>query len=199
MTENDWINSLRRERRRMQRAAYHEVGHALAMYLCYGNIDRISSISVEWNGSGICNHEKPMDLNDYMDYLHEGGIMGNLFNEVCYNVGGGLCEAMFCNNAANAILSGSAYKFPIKGMEGDLEHIKYILGWNGICNKKDVDAFIRLAVIRLKYDFYNQSNKIKQCVNTIIKEEYCIDKMDFYYIFDDKLYRKERAKRRKKK
>lgn len=198
MTEKDWINSLRRERLRMQRTAYHEVGHSLAMYLCYGNIDRISSISVEWDGSGICSHEAPMDFHDYMDYLQKGGIFGNLFNEVCYLVGGGLSEAMFCNKAAEAILSGKKYKFPIKGMEGDLKHIKEILGWNGICYKKDIDAFIRLAVIRLKHYFYDQSDKIKHCVNTIIQEEGFINKIVFYRIFDEKLYRKEIAKIRHK-
>ena len=26
-------------------AAYHEVGHVMAMYICYGNIDRIESFN----------------------------------------------------------------------------------------------------------------------------------------------------------
>jgi hypothetical protein len=197
MEVREWENSLRREKRRLRRAAYHEVGHALAMYLCYGNIDRIGKIYVDWKGGGMCEHESPFDYNDYMDFLHEGGLFGNLFNEVCYSVGGGLCEAMYCNKATSSILKGFGYKFPIKGMEGDIKKIVDILMFNGIVNQKDVDAFIRMAVLRLKCDFFNYADKIKLCVEEILKWDGMIDRMDFYRIFDERLYKKELAKSRR--
>ncbi len=182
----DWTNAIRREKRRAKRAAYHEIGHALAMYLCYGNIKRIDTITANWDGSGLCNHENPMEFQEYMDFIRKDGITGNIFKEVCYAIGGGLCEAMFCNKSAKAILGGGKYKFPIKGMEGDLNHIKKILHYYCITNKKDIDARIRLAVIRLKYDFYNNADKIKRCANLLIEQEGFINRNDFYYIFRSK-------------
>ena len=192
LTEKDlnlikgWRNERRNELRRFRRAAYHEVGHALAMYLCYGNIKRICYLTVEWDGSGLCHHGKPMEIEEYMCFVGIGGITGNLFKEVCYLIGGGLCEAMFCNKSAKAIILGGKYKFSIKGMEEDIERIERLLMFKGITNKKDVEAMIRLAVIRLKFVFWHNADKIKKCVNLLVAQEGFINRQDFYNIFRSK-------------
>ena len=201
LTEKDWMNSIRNERRRKRRAAFHEVGHALAMYLCYGNIDRIDKIIVRWNGSGYCNHENPMEYYDYLDFIDGDDITtGNLFNEVCYSVGGGLCEAMFCNKVGISFITGNKkYKFPIKGMKDDLEHIRTILSrsYLRIKDERDIEAFIRMAVIRLRTDFLIHADKIRQCVDLLLKEDDVIERYNFYSIFDDRLYKKELARLRR--
>lgn len=182
----DFENAIRNEKRRFKRAAYHEVGHALAMYLCYGNIKRIKYIEINYDGSGLCEHESKMNDYDYINFIKSSNTNGNVFKEICYCVGGGLCEAMYCNKRTEAILCSTRYKFPIKGMEKDLQDISNILSIIGITNQKDVDALIRVAVLRLKWDFYNYANQIKQCVKMIEQGEGFINRKDLNKIFRSK-------------
>ena len=83
-------------------------------------------------------------------------------------------------------------------MEGDMKHLEIMLSLKGITNKKEIEAFVRMAIIRLKYDFINNENKIKECVKLLCENDGYIDRIDFYRIFDQKLFKKECAKIRRK-
>lgn len=177
-----------------KRITFHEIGHAVAMYICYGNIERIEEIS--------CDMFNPMTTkSNVMTNAEYLGKMYNVndgfqfvFNEICYYIGGGLCESLFCSKTADKIAENKRYVFPIKSMAHDMEAVNFLLGLYGVGNKKEIDAFIILAVRRLYPLFMEYEEKIKLLVNKVLHDEFeeNLSRMDFYEVFDQKLYKKER-------
>ena len=190
---------LKYEKRYVRRNAFHEIGHAVAMYVCYGNIERIEEIDVSYFNPNT-EHSNPMSDFEYRDRVQDlDNGFEFLLNELCYSIGGGLCEAIFCNKIAYKIIDGDKYKFPIKGMEGDIEQVKTMLAWYGVFEEKEIKSFINVAVRRLFPFYMEYSDKIKELVNYVLKDDAdIISREDFYYVFDQKLYRKERRERKKR-
>lgn len=189
---------IRRERRILRRIAFHEIGHAVAMYVCYGNIERIDSISCDLEHPGTI-HSNPIGDVEYIGKIIDDnhGFQFAL-NEICYAIGGGFCEAMFCNNISERIRNNKKYKFPIKGMKDDLQDVERILLILGATERKEINSFIVVSVRRLFPYFIKYEEKIRKLVDKALKEDYYLSRIDFYEVFDEKLYKKELARLRKK-
>ena len=183
-------------KRLARRITFHEIGHAVAMYICYGNIDRIETISCDLFVP-VTSKVKSLQLSDrecLRKMFDENEGFQFVFNEVCTLIGGGLCESLFCNKTINKIIENKRYVFPIKGMEGDMATLKRLLSLYGVENKKEIDAFVKLAVRRLYFPFMRYKDKIYILANKVLNDEIDeeITREEFYEVFDQKLYRKER-------
>lgn len=181
-------------KRLARRITFHEIGHAVAMYICYGNIERIEEIACDMFYP-VTTKSSMKTSGEYISKMYNANDgFQFVFNEVCFLIGGGLCESLFCSKTADKISENKRYVFPIKSMDHDMDAVKVLLSLYGVKKKKEIDAFVILAVRRLFPSFMKYEEKIKLLVNKVLNDELdvTISRMDFYEVFDPKLYRKER-------
>ena len=117
------------------RTAYHEAGHVVTLYLLTGKIDPIKSVDIITEGSrlGACKSKEDAYLiedasvfetfgvheyNNWIEYVEYDTVKGfrEILDEVCYCLGGGVSEMLYCG----------LKRLPRKGMSGDFDSI-YIL------------------------------------------------------------------------
>lgn len=185
----------------IEKAAYHEIGHVLAMYICYGNIDRYRDITVYWNGAGIAETDSDFYIADkakYCDFSRSG--FDFYFNEVCINVAGGVCEAIMTHREKFLSSISIPIKLPHKNMEGDYTQITNVLSIMAVHDKKDISAIIRAATIYMQRAFIPYLEKIEELARFLLydDDECYMSKLEFYKIMNPTLYRKERRRLRKK-
>lgn len=186
----------------MEKAAYHEIGHALAMYICYGNIDRISEIVIYCNGAGETVHDEDFYIADKAP-LFDNSKKGYdfYFNEICYSMGGGLMEAIITHKDEFYSNMWEPIKMPRESMKGDYESMSTLLSIYGVTTKSEITAMARTATIFLQRAFIPYLDKVEELAQMLLSNsdyEGHITKSDFYRVMNPKLYRKERRRLRKK-
>lgn len=174
------------------RFAYHEIGHVFAWYVCHGNIDNIAEINIV---EAATKKETYMSNLEYVksivNFSNDG--FNKAFDELCYAIGGGLCEAMFVDNYIEKINKNMDYKFPVNGMEGDMESVGYILSCLGVTDVEEINAFLKVAIRRLFVPFMVNADKILILANMVIKDNKpVLYKEDFFDAFDMNKFKDER-------
>ena len=151
------------------RYAYHEIGHAFAWFVCHGDIDNIAEINIL---EGATKKKKYMSNLEYVNSLanYADGGFYKAFDEFCYAIGGGLCEAMYVDNYIEKIKNNKDYEFPVKGMEEDMESAITILTLLGVKDAAEINAFITVAIKRLFVPFFLNAEKIMILANMVIKK-----------------------------
>lgn len=152
----------------LARFTYHEIGHAFAWFVCHGNIDNISEINIV---KAVTEKKEYMTNLEYVKNManYANGGFNFAFDELCYAIGGGLCEAMFVDNYIEKINKNMDYEFPVKGMEEDMKSVGYILTCLGVKDEKEVFAFLKVAIRRLFMPFLVNADKIILLANMVVK------------------------------
>lgn len=176
----------------LARFTYHEIGHAFAWFVCHGNIDNIAEINIV---EAATKKKKYMSNLEYIKNIANfaNGGFNFAFDELCYAIGGGLCEAMFVDNYIEKINKNLDYEFPIKGMEEDMESVGSILTYLGVKDEKEVSAFLKVAIRRLFIPFLVNADKIILLANMVIKNNKSVlYEKDFNDVFDMSKFEDER-------
>ena len=148
------------------RAAYHEAGHVVTRYLLTGNIDQIESVDIikEDGRHGICKSNKDAyelaaghSIFEDILYCTVDGFKV-IFNEVCFSLGGGVSEMLYCG----------LKRLPRRGMSGDFDSVYAVLdktlpvsfGKTGIAYYPALNSLIETCLHFLKSLLANCEAKI---------------------------------------
>ncbi len=196
-----------------ERAAYHEAGHAVALYLLTGNIDRIEEVNIGDAGYdyiGACQHsgEHRREIQE----LYENGESPKyetpegfkcMINEICYAMAGGVSEKLFCG----------LKQLPYKAMKGDIEsvysdafviryNIPFLIDSNNavVPNKRIIDDLIKVCVRFLEYFLISADAgpKIEAIADALNKYEQIPQWGVYELMGDDKRARKSKIEARKR-